>query len=76
MNIIKNIFSAIIYIILFLFLCDTKISFEPFNITFNSFYQGLGFLFVIIGCYMLSVHYYNKGYNKGCEDCDIPYYED
>lgn len=75
-KIIKGIVLTIIYIVLFLFLCDTTISFDPFKITINSLEQGLGILFVVIGSYILSIYYYNKGYNKGCEDCDIPYYED
>lgn len=46
---IEQIVNVLIFIILFLYVCDTKISFNPFSIKVESWIPGIAFLFFLLG---------------------------
>jgi len=45
----KTTFYVICVIIALLFLADTTIKFNPFNINFGKIYFAIGFIFILIG---------------------------
>lgn len=68
---LKVIGSIIVFIVVFLFLYDTTISFNPFKIEFHAIEKGIGWLLVLIGITLISHHHYNEGYNDGYMDNDL-----
>jgi hypothetical protein len=54
----KNTFEILIYtiviILLFIFIAQTSISFQPFKVEFKSFYSAIGWIFIIVGVSFIS----------------------
>lgn len=63
----KILFYSILAIIVFLFISETKIKFNPFSISVNSWLLGFAWLFLTLSIGFFGAHYYGKGKKEGIQ---------
>ena len=72
MNTIKTVFYVLLVIALALYIGGFKISFKPFHVELGTWYNIIGYFFIVLAFAFLDIgatrEGYKKGYEKGTDD--------
>lgn len=64
----KTVLSILILIVVYAFIAETSIKFNPFKIEFQRPYMAIGWIFIAIGFFFVSYQAEQTGFKKGVKE--------